>query len=124
MQMEFEQLKKIFQDQIRLSPFDPEKEINILTDGASSKGIGFVFHQNANENKPGEDITIVQVNSCALKDSQLSYVYSAPQVNIYTDCIALQGLFGKPLSEIKNKRIHNMIEQLMYWGEEEKLRIA
>ena len=51
MQMEFEQIKKIFQDQIRLSPFDPEKEINILTDGASSKGIGFVFYQNANENK-------------------------------------------------------------------------
>ena len=40
MQMEFEQLKKIFQDQIRLSPFDPEKDINILCDGASSKGIG------------------------------------------------------------------------------------
>ena len=54
MQMEFEQIKKIFQDQIRLSPFDPKKEINILTDGASSKGIEFVFSQNANENNPGE----------------------------------------------------------------------
>ena len=66
MQMEFEQLKKIFQDQIRLSPFDPEKEINILTDCASSKGIEFVFYQNANENKPGEDVTIVQANSSGL----------------------------------------------------------
>ena len=69
--MEFEQIKMIFQDQIRLSPFDPRKEINILTDGASSKGIGFVFYQNTNENKPGDDVTIVQANSSSLKDSQL-----------------------------------------------------
>ena len=68
MQMEFEQIKKIFQDQIRLSPFDPKKEINILTDGASSK-VGFVFYQKANENEPGEDVT---ANSSGLKDSQLS----------------------------------------------------
>ena len=53
MQMEFEQIKKIFQDQIRLSPFDPKKGMNISTDGASSKGVGFVFYQNPNENKPG-----------------------------------------------------------------------
>ena len=38
----------IFQDQIRLIPFDPNKEINILTDGANSKGIGFVFYQHTN----------------------------------------------------------------------------
>ena len=35
------------------------------------------------------------------------------KVNIYTDCIALQGLFGKPLGDIKNKRIRSMIEQMM-----------
>ena len=54
MQMEFEQIKKIFQDQIRLSPFDPEKEINILTDGASSKGIGFVFYQTQMKRQSAE----------------------------------------------------------------------
>ena len=66
MQMDFEQIKMIFQDQIRLSPFDPKKKINILTDGESSKGVGFVFYQNANENQPGEDVTIVQANSSGL----------------------------------------------------------
>ena len=40
MQAEFEQLKRIFQDQIRLRPFDQEKEINMFCDRASSKGIG------------------------------------------------------------------------------------
>ena len=44
MQKEYEEIKLIFQDQIRLSPFDPNKAINILTDGTTSKGIGFVFY--------------------------------------------------------------------------------
>ena len=56
-----------------LSPFTPEKDINILCDGASSKGIGYIFYHNANENKPGEDVTIVSANSSALKESQLTY---------------------------------------------------
>ena len=65
MQREYEEIKLIFQDQIRLSPFNPNKAINILTDGASSKGIGFVFYQHYNKSKPSEDVTIVQVNSSA-----------------------------------------------------------
>ena len=49
-------------------------------------------------------------------DASHHYVYGAKQVNIYTDCISLQGLFGKPLCEIKNKNIRNMIEQLMCYN--------
>ena len=99
----------------------------------SSKGIGYIFYQNANENKPGEDVTIISANSSALKESQLSYslidcevlalkfaldashhyVYGAKQVHIYTDCSSLEGLFDKQLGEIKNKRIRNIVEKLM-----------
>ena len=46
MQQEFDKVKLIFTDQIRLSPYDPSKELNILTDGANSAGIGFVLNQN------------------------------------------------------------------------------
>ena len=122
-----------FQDQIRLRPSDPNKAINILTDGTSSKGIGFVFYQHPDESNPSEDVTIVQANSSSLKDSQLGYspvdcevlalkfatdacyhyLYGAPIVNIYTDCSALQGMFSKPLGEIKNRRIRSMIEKIM-----------
>ena len=73
MQLEFEQVRLFFKDQIRLSPYDPSKELNILTDGAISAGIGFVFYQNTNDNKPGDDVTIVVANSSGLKDSQLGY---------------------------------------------------
>ena len=107
MQREYEEIKLIFQNQIRLSLFNPDKPINILTDGASSKGIGFVFYQQTDISS--QDVTIVQANSSALKDSQLGYspvecevlalksacdacqhyLYGAPVVNIYTDCNSL-----------------------------------
>ena len=46
MQEEFDKVKLIFTDQIRLSPYDPSRELNILTDGANSAGNGFVLYQN------------------------------------------------------------------------------
>ena len=49
MEEEFQKVKLIFTDQIRLSPFNPDKAINIVIDGANSKGVGFVFYQNIND---------------------------------------------------------------------------
>ena len=43
MEKEFEDVKKVFSNQIRLSPMDTSKRINIATDGANSAGIGFVI---------------------------------------------------------------------------------
>ena len=60
-------------DQIRLSPFNPDKDINILTDGANSAGVGFVFYQNMDDIKPRKDVTIVNVNSSGLKESKMQY---------------------------------------------------
>ena len=59
MQREYEEIKLIFQDQIRVSHFNPNKSINIFTDGVSSKGIGFVFYQHPDKSNPSEDVTIV-----------------------------------------------------------------
>ena len=54
-----------------MSPFNPNKPINILTDGASSSGIGFVFYQPTDIST--QEVTIVQANSSALKKSQMAY---------------------------------------------------
>ena len=59
MQDEFDKVTLIFTDQIRLSPYDPSRELNILTDGANSAGIGFVLYQNLDDNDPGKNVTIV-----------------------------------------------------------------
>ena len=113
-----------------MSPFNSKKSINILTDGASSKGIGCVFYQPSDISI--QEVTIVQANSSSLKKSQMAYspvdtevlalkfacdaiqhyLYGAEVINIYTDCSALEGMFNKPLSEIKNRRKIHMIEML------------
>ena len=43
MEIEFKAVKNIFTHQIRLSPLDVDKKINIATDGANTAGIGFVL---------------------------------------------------------------------------------
>ena len=34
-------------------------------------------------------------------------------IHVYTDCISLEGIFNKPLGDIKNRRIRDMVEKLM-----------
>ena len=70
MQEEFQAVKHIFTHQIRLSPLDMNKKINIATDGANSAGIGFVVFQNSNDLEEGKDVKIIKANSSGLKDSQ------------------------------------------------------
>ena len=63
MNLEFEKVKLIFTDQIRLSPYNPDKEANILIDVANSAGVGFCFYQNLDDNKPGGEVTIVNATA-------------------------------------------------------------
>ena len=46
-------------------------------------------------------------------DANSYYLYSAPIINVFTDCIALEGIFNKQLGDIKNKRIRDMVERIM-----------
>ena len=55
MELEFQKVKLIFTDQIRLFPFNPNRAINILIDGANSAGVRFCFYQNVDDEKPGEE---------------------------------------------------------------------
>ena len=122
--------------QIRLSPMNVEKKINIATDGASSAGIGFVLYQNADDLKEGENFTIIKANSSGLKDSQKQYsavdteilalqfacdssyyyLYGAKEIHVFMDCTSLEGIFSKPLGDIKNVRIRSMVEKLMCYN--------
>ena len=98
-----------------------DKKINIATDGASSAGIGYVLYQNANDLEEGKDVSIIKANSSGLKDSQKQYsaidtellalkfacdssyyyLYGAREIHVYTDCSGLEGIFSKPLGNIK-----------------------
>ena len=60
METEFKAFKHIFTHQIRLSPLDMDKKINIATDGANSAGIGFVLYHNANDLEKGKNVKIIK----------------------------------------------------------------
>ena len=122
MEEEFNAVKKVFTHQIRLSPspFDVEKRINIVTDGANSSGVGFVLFQNADDLKQEENVSIVKANSSGLRDCQKQYsavdtevlalkfardtsfyyLYGAPLIHVYTNGSSLKGIFNKPLGDI------------------------
>merc|ERR1711891_101210 len=136
MEIEFEAVKNIFTHQIRLSPLDVDKKINITTDGANSAGIGFVLYQNANDLEEGKDVKIIKANSSGLKDSQKQYSaidtellalkfacdssyyysYGSKEIHVYTDSSGLEGMFTKTLDKHKNLRIRAMIEKLMIYN--------
>ena len=67
--MEFKDLKFIFESQIRLTPYNKTNKLNLLTDGASSQGVGFVLFQYINDDQPELGVTIVAANSSRLKDT-------------------------------------------------------
>merc|ERR1712074_486748 len=73
MNAEFEKVKLIFTDQIRLSPFNPDKEINILMNAANKSGVGYCFYQYVNDEDKEGEVTIVNANSSALKVNQMQY---------------------------------------------------
>merc|ERR1712030_241238 len=136
MELEFENVKVIFTDQIRLSPFNPDREINILIDAANKTGVGYCFYQKINDEEPEGEVTIVNANNSALKDNQMQYsaidceilvlkfavdsntyyLYVAKCINIYTDASALEGIFQKNLGDIQNKRIQDMVAKLMCYN--------
>ena len=136
MNEEFQKIKIIFTDQIRLSPFNPDREINILIDAAKTKGVGYCFFQYVDDNDPEGEVTIVNANSSALKDNQLQfsaidceilglkfavdsntyYLYGAKSINIITDANTMEGVFQKNIADIENKRIQHIVTKLMCYN--------
>merc|ERR1712236_64212 len=133
MENEFKQVKQVFKNQIRLSPFDTSKRINIVTDGADSTGVGFVIFQNSDDNEVGKNVRIIKANLSSLKpsqkqysaidtellalkfacDSSYFYLFGAAEIHIYTDSSGLKGMFNKTLDQHRNLRIRSMMEKLV-----------
>ena len=51
---EYEAVKEILSTQIRLSPYNDKKELNLVIDGASSVGVGYVLLQFLDDNNPNK----------------------------------------------------------------------
>lgn len=53
LEAEYLAVKEIMVTQIRLSPYDKEKKLRLIIDGASSLGVGYVLFQYLNDQDPG-----------------------------------------------------------------------
>ena len=58
-------------------------------------------------------MSVPRVQKVYLATTNSYYLYSAPIINVFTDCIVLEGIFNKQLGDIKNKRIRDMVERMM-----------
>ena len=62
MEEEYKAVKEILSKQIRLSPNNDKKRLNLVIDGASSIGVGYVLFQFLDDSDPKKGATIVSAN--------------------------------------------------------------
>merc|ERR1712208_235096 len=49
-------------------------------------------------------------------DSSYYYLYGVKEIHVHTDSSGLEGIFNKPLGNIKNLSIRSMVEKLMMYN--------
>ena len=106
LEQEYQNVKKVMCEQIRLSPYDPTKTLRLVIDGASLQGVGFVLFQWIDELYPSKRAAIINANESMLNDNLLSYssikakrigldfaatcctywLDSNPSIELYSDC--------------------------------------
>ena len=65
---EYKAVKDIMVSHIRLSPYDPKKELRLIINGASSIGVGFVLYQCLDDQHPEKGALIINANSSMLSE--------------------------------------------------------
>ena len=71
MEREYNIVRKGMLEEIQLTPFDPNKSLRLVIDGASTKGVSFMLFQWADEMNPGNGPVIVNANCSRFEESQL-----------------------------------------------------
>ena len=133
---EYNNVREIMINQIRLSPYDPSKPLRLVIDGASSLGVGFVLFQWLDEEDESKGAAIINANASMLKDNQLSYspieaeciglefaatccaywLDSNPAVELYSDCSGMLDMMKKPLCDLNNKRLQKIMMKIMSYN--------
>ena len=59
--------------QIQLSPYNPEKVLRLLIDGASSIGVGYCLFQFLDDTDPAKGAVIISANSSIHGENQVGW---------------------------------------------------
>ena len=133
---EYLAVKKIITSQIRLSPYDPEKKLRLVIDGASSVGVGFVLFQFLSDAEPAKGAVIINANSSMLSENQVGYspidaemisldfaarachywLWCCPEIELYSDCSGMLDMIVKPIADIENRRHQKILSRLMNYN--------
>ena len=128
LEQEYNVARQIMETQIQLSPYDPEKQLRLLIDGASSVGIGYCLFQYVSDSEPEKGAVIISCNSSVLGESQVGWspidaellsldfamkschywLYFCEEVKLYSDCSGLLDMLNKPIDQILNLRHHKI----------------
>ena len=63
---EFQSVRKLIKNNLKLSPYDPSRFLNLVIDGSAIHGMGYVLFQWIAEDNPAAGATIVSANSSLL----------------------------------------------------------
>ena len=70
---EYVTVRKTMLKQIHLTPYNEEKTLRLIIDGASTDGVGFVLFQWIDKMDPSKGAVIMNANCSRLKESQLRF---------------------------------------------------
>ena len=73
MEQEYNKMRKTMLTLIKLTPFDENKTLRLMIDGASTKGMSSVLLQWGNEMNPSKGAVIVNTNCSRFKESELRF---------------------------------------------------
>ena len=73
LEQEYTAAKEIMETQIQLSPYNPDKQLCLLIDGASSIGIGYCLFQFVSDSEPEKGAVIISCNSSVLGENQVGW---------------------------------------------------
>ena len=125
--------RKIMKKEIRLSPYNPDKWLNLVIDGASSRGIGFLCYQLVDEDDPSKGANIIQAGASLLPanlgfspvDGELAalafacketsyFLVNCPKLRLLSDCSGLVQMMAKDLIKIKNPKHHRILASIQH----------
>ena len=78
---------------MRLSPYIPEKWLNLVIDGSATRGVGYVLFQWVEEEDPPIEGEMAALQF-AVKSAHY-YLLHCPRLRLFSDCSGLVQMMGK-----------------------------
>ena len=135
LEAEYSAVKNIIKNQMRLSPYDPKKELRLIADGASSIGIGYVLFQYLDDADPSKGALIISANSSMLAphaghspiDGEILaldfacnschfWMHFCPKIKLYSDCSGMLDLMEKPIADVRNPKHQRILTRLQLYN--------